>query len=81
MIAWISSGSSTAPENPCACRIRRPLDPYSASIFNAAMKASRGMSTLPNWRIFFLPSFCLSGHLLAVASRSVATSRSVWHSR
>ncbi len=35
----------------------------SASIFSAAMKASCGMSTLPNWRIFFLPSFCLSRSL------------------
>src|SRR5262245_47918070 len=26
-----------------------------SSIFNAAMKASCGISTCPNWRIFFLP--------------------------
>ena len=39
------------------------------SIFNAAMKASCGMSTLPNWRIFFLPAFCFSSSLrLRVAS-------------
>ena len=30
------------------------------STFSAAMKASCGMSTLPNCRIFFLPSFCFS---------------------
>src|SRR3954447_7467950 len=33
------------------------------SIFSAAMKASCGMSTLPYWRIRFLPSFCLSRSL------------------
>src|ERR1700722_2746221 len=39
------------------------------SIFSAAMKASCGMSTLPNWRIFFLPAFCFSSSLrLRVAS-------------
>jgi hypothetical protein len=27
------------------------------------MKASCGISTLPNWRIFFLPSFCFSSSL------------------
>jgi len=39
------------------------------SIFSAAMNASCGMSTLPNWRIFFLPAFCFSSSLrLRVAS-------------
>ena len=33
------------------------------STFSAAMKASWGMSTLPNWRMRFLPSFCLSRSL------------------
>jgi hypothetical protein len=33
------------------------------STFSAAMKASCGMSTLPNCRIFFLPSFCFSSSL------------------
>jgi len=33
------------------------------STFSAAMKASCGMSTLPNCRIFFLPSFCFSRSL------------------
>ena len=38
-------------------------------IFSASMKASCGMSTLPNCRIFFLPAFCLSSSLrLRVAS-------------
>ena len=34
--------------------------PRQTSTFSAAMNASCGMSTLPNWRIFFLPSFCFS---------------------
>ncbi len=39
------------------------------STFSAAMNASCGMSTLPNWRMRFLPSFCLSSSLrLRVAS-------------
>ena len=39
------------------------------STFNAAMNASCGMSTLPNCRMRFLPSFCLSSSLrLRVAS-------------
>ena len=33
------------------------------STFSAAMNASCGMSTLPNCRIFFLPSFCFSRSL------------------
>ena len=44
---------------------RRPrgLDGAQASIFRAAMKALCGISTLPNWRMRFLPSFCLSRSL------------------
>ena len=39
------------------------------SIFSALMKAACGISTLPNWRIFFLPAFCFSRSLrLRVAS-------------
>ena len=34
-----------------------------SSILRAEMKASCGISTLPNCRIFFLPSFCLSRSL------------------
>jgi hypothetical protein len=34
------------------------------STFSAAIKASCGMSTLPNCRIFFLPSFCFSRSFL-----------------
>ncbi len=41
---------------------RRDAPPH-ASIFKAAMKASCGISTLPNWRMRFLPSFCLSRSL------------------
>ena len=33
------------------------------STFSAAMNASCGISTFPYWRIFFLPSFCLSRSL------------------
>jgi hypothetical protein len=32
-------------------------------IFKASMKAAWGMSTLPNWRMRFLPSFCFSSSL------------------
>ena len=42
---------------------------YPSPIFSAAMKASCGISTLPNSRIFFLPFFCFSKSLrLRVAS-------------
>ena len=34
-----------------------------SSILSAAMKASCGISTWPNWRIFFLPFFCFSRSL------------------
>ena len=38
-------------------------------ILRAAMKADCGISTLPNWRIRFLPSFCFSrSFLLRVTS-------------
>ena len=38
-------------------------------IFKASMNASCGMSTFPNWRIFFFPAFCRSSSLrLRVAS-------------
>ena len=30
------------------------------SIFSAFINASCGISTFPNWRIFFLPAFCFS---------------------
>jgi len=30
------------------------------SIFNALINACCGISTFPNWRIFFFPAFCLS---------------------
>ena len=42
---------------------------YSSPILSAAMKASCGISTLPNWRMRFLPAFCFSKSLrLRVAS-------------
>ena len=43
-----------------------PPPPFRAphtSTLSAAMNASCGISTLPNWRIRFLPSFCLSSNL------------------
>ena len=36
---------------------------YQLSILSAAIKASCGISTLPNWRMRFLPAFCLSSSL------------------
>ena len=41
----------------------RPGSVLQASILSAAMKALCGISTLPNWRMRFLPSFCLSRSL------------------
>ena len=35
----------------------------SSPILRAAMKASWGISTLPNWRMRFLPAFCFSSSL------------------
>jgi hypothetical protein len=61
-LAWVKFCSACG-NLPPACRARQ------LSIFSAAMKASCGMSTLPNWRIFFLPAFCFSKSLrLRVAS-------------
>jgi hypothetical protein len=48
---------------PGCSLMRAPRDESAVdqlSTFSAAMKASCGMSTLPNCRIFFLPSFCFS---------------------
>ena len=43
---------------------RARITPTQASpILRAAMKADCGISTLPNWRIRFLPSFCFSRSL------------------
>jgi hypothetical protein len=45
----------------CASRIpERRRQQSQLSTLSAAIKASCGMSTLPNCRIFFLPSFCFS---------------------
>jgi hypothetical protein len=56
-----------AADRPCGESVGRPF-PHT-STFSAAMNASCGMSTLPNWRIFFLPAFCFSSSLrLRVAS-------------
>ena len=48
---------------PGARGLARRLGSGQASIFNAAKKALCGISTLPNWRIRFLPSFCFSSSL------------------
>jgi len=37
--------------------------PPHPSIFSALMNACCGISTFPNWRIFFFPFFCLSSNL------------------
>jgi len=51
----------TAPVAPYqASRLSAGRARSQLSTFSAAMKASCGMSTLPNCRIFFLPSFCFS---------------------
>ena len=44
-------------------RSRRYRAGYHASIFSAARNADCGISTLPNWRMRFLPSFCFSSSL------------------
>ena len=51
-----------APGAPGA-RQRRRRSFYWSPIFSAAMKADCGISTLPNWRMRFLPSFCFSRSL------------------
>ena len=48
------------PRKDCC---RYTTGPQFSSIFRAAMKASWGISTSPNWRIFFLPFFCFSSSL------------------
>ncbi len=64
-----ADGGMFAPAG-CAWNMRiLPPENHSSLIFKAAMKASCGISTLPNWRIRFLPAFCFSKSLrLRVAS-------------
>ena len=38
----------------------QPNAHYESSIFSTCMNASLGISTVPNWRMRFLPSFCFS---------------------
>jgi predicted small integral membrane protein len=45
------------------CRQKPANGGRQTSTFSAAMNASCGISTLPYWRIFFLPFFCLSRSL------------------
>ena len=44
-------------------RASKPRAQRHTSTFSAAMNASCGISTLPNWRMRFLPSFCFSSSL------------------
>jgi hypothetical protein len=61
---WLIQGQN--PPGPC---MQGCVAVGRHSIFRAEMKASCGMSTLPNWRIFFLPAFCFSrSFFLRVAS-------------
>ncbi len=41
----------------------RRAEAQPSPIFSASMNAACGMSTLPNWRMRFLPSFCFSSSL------------------
>jgi hypothetical protein len=67
--AFFSVRSCRAFPSPRSLRSLRPTHREAthgacqASILSAAMNASCGMSTLPNWRMRFLPSFCLSRSL------------------
>jgi hypothetical protein len=54
---------SESPVSRLSARPGKTAEVDQLSTFNAAMKASCGMSTLPNCRIFFLPSFCFSRSL------------------
>ena len=60
-------GSAAAGPLDPGFSLREPrddrLESPQLSIFSAAMKASCGISTLPNWRMRFLPSFCFSRSL------------------
>ena len=54
-LGHLSASRDASIANPDAS-----ANPDYASIFNAAKNADWGISTLPNWRIRFLPSFCFS---------------------
>ena len=47
----------------CKTVVRKREYPAQASIFSAARNADCGISTLPNCRMRFLPSFCFSSSL------------------
>lgn len=52
------------PDRCLGAALRADARPASQSpIFKAWINASCGISTFPNWRIRFLPSFCLSSSL------------------
>jgi hypothetical protein len=74
-LAAIRSFGEDAIKRPLKQRSANLKQSKSPSIFNAAMKASCGMSTLPNWRIFFLARLLLveqlafAGGVAAVAFR------------
>jgi very-short-patch-repair endonuclease len=59
-------GGERAPPPPCFAWSPSPASRGRTSqslIFSASMKADCGISTLPNWRMRFLPSFCFSRSL------------------
>jgi hypothetical protein len=57
---FVLPASDMSGRAPIQSGPERPEHSPQLSTFRAAMKASCGMSTLPNCRIFFLPSFCFS---------------------
>src|SRR5690606_6362851 len=59
-----AKGGDTPPPPPSTVPLPRCAGEDQLSpIFSAWMKASWGISTLPNWRMRFLPSFCFSRSL------------------
>ena len=59
-LGHLSSGDGSQPEPPNFRDPSRVAAAPQASIFKAARNALCGISTLPNCRIRFLPSFCFS---------------------
>jgi hypothetical protein len=63
VFAFFVCRSRNRPAGPDVTPWAVGSSPPQLSTFSAAIKASCGMSTLPNCRIFFLPSFCFSRSL------------------
>ena len=57
----VTTVAPSAPQNTAPKP--RPNEDQASPILRAAIKADCGISTLPNWRIRFLPSFCFSRSL------------------